>query len=204
MQRRSTALAIALALGAAGPAGAQKVELTPFAGFQFGGGLDTYSGQFDLGNTLNYGAALGAMIRPGKIIEFTWSRQDTDAKIEAVPSDLPLFDVAVSYWHLGGQYQVPVQSGRVQVFTLGSLGATQLDPDASSVDSEWRFSLAAGGGVKIPVNPRVSIRLQGRAWFTFFDTSGSIFVGGGGTSVSVSGNVMVQGEFGGGIAIALR
>ena len=54
-------------------------------------------------------------------------------------------------------------------FFVASAGITRLDPDVPGADSEERFSMSLGGGVKILFNDHFGLRLEGRGYFTLID-----------------------------------
>jgi hypothetical protein len=77
---------------------------------------------------------------------------------------------------------------------VGTLGATRFSP-AARYDDETRFSLALGGGVKIPIGERVALRLEARGFLTFVDSDSEIFcvsAGGATCLVRTSGSSVVQ------------
>jgi hypothetical protein len=82
---------------------------------------------------------------------------------------LPL-DVSVDHW-LGGGLQ-EFGGGRVRPFTTGMVGLTRY---AIEGDSEIRFTVAAGGGVKLFPSPNFGIRLDGRLFATFLNVDARLF-----------------------------
>src|SRR4029079_11864555 len=79
--------------------------------------------------------------------------------------------VAVDHWQGGGLQEF--DGARVRPFLTGTLGLTRY---ASPTDSEIRFTLGAGGGVKLFPVSRLGIRLDGRAFATFLDSEGTTSV----------------------------
>lgn len=150
---------------------AQQWELTPFAGFRFGGDLDEdifpfEPGDFELDEGTSTGLVLGIGLSRGLRFELTWSRQETEL-LESrglFDDEIALFDVDLTYYHAGVAYQWTL--GQVRPFLAASLGATELDPDEPGLGSETRFSAAFGGGVKLMFSQRVGLRLEALLYAT--------------------------------------
>ncbi len=78
-----------------------------------------------------------------------------------------------------------------------TVGATRLDPSGGGYDSETEFSASLGGGVRLPVNDRISAALGVRGYVTLVDSDTAIFCVGSGDLnclVKTSGSTFFQGE----------
>ncbi|MGD8868976.1 MAG: hypothetical protein PVI01_15210 [Gemmatimonadales bacterium] len=195
------------------PAAAQhRAEITPFVGYLFGNSVSTRTGKVGIASDMTYGALLDINVRPGGQVELSYGRQDTKLTLEpftGVKRDLT--DVAVNYFQIGGLGYV--MQGQAQPFMSFTLGATWYDPQQSRiddgeggtirVDDEWRFSMILGLGAKYFASDRVGLRIQGRLYGTFLDTGGSLFCGYGGCSLGFFGAGVLQGDFSGGVTIAV-
>lgn len=164
----------------AAPAQAQKdddalvreFEFTPFAGVSGGGDFtDPNDGDDrDLDSSASFGLIVSFTAdEPTRHYELLYSNQGTD-----IEGDTDL-DLDVQYLHIGGAIDFPPDSRRAIPFVAGGLGATLLSPDRSGLDDETKFSLSIGGGLKIPFNDRVALRLDARAFITFIDSDTSVF-----------------------------
>ena len=198
----TTVLGCLLAVGVASTAEAQTFELTPFAGWRFGGGfsdLETGAG-IDLDDGLSYGLILGIPwnAQHRSRLELIWSWQDTT--VGGTGTEDPGFDLDVHYLHLSGM--VPFATRNPKLDTLLSLGAgaTLMLPDIDGAGSEVRFSASAAVGLLYHVSDRVGIRLEARGWFTFTDASGGIFCSGG-CAIAFSGSGFAQGELSAGLQL---
>lgn len=154
-------------------AAAQKVELTPFVGFHFGGDFDeeadifpSSTSEFDLDDTESVGAILGIGITRGLQLELIWSSQETE-----LIEDLGFFgagqersDLDLSYYHVGVAYQWNI--GQVRPFVAGSLGVTEIDPARMDLDNDTRLSVGVGGGVKLMFSKNIGLRFEGRVLAT--------------------------------------
>lgn len=164
---------------------AQKIEITPFAGYRFGGDF-TYEvdlfGEaldFEVENGESFGAIVDvALYRNNLFLELYFSRQDTALVEESGffdPDDpLVLFvDLDVEVYHAGVNYQWV--AGQVRPFLGGSAGITRFHPLRSTAESEDRFSVGVNGGVKVLFSDHLGVRIEGRAISTFIDDGDDVF-----------------------------
>lgn len=155
-------------------------EITPFGGFQFGGDFDSIETDedFDLDESAAYGFMVDVELDAASQIEVYFSRQETE--LEAEGGDFAgssLFDVDVNYLHVGGT--LVWDYGVWEPFVVGTMGLTHFDPDFSGSDTETRFSMALGGGVKVMPTESIGFRFEGRGFATFVDSDTSVFCGDG-------------------------
>ena len=181
------------------------LEITPMAGWQYGGTIDGGQGgdvHFNAG--WNFGGSLGIQMEPTLTGEVSWSVEKSKAVLRppGVLPDTTLFDVDIHYFQLAGLRDL--KEGPVRPFVLGSVGATMFDPKASGLDSHWFFSLGVGVGVRAPLSERIGLRVQGRFLLPLQFDSGSIFCGSGGCAGSVSGGTAIpQGDVSAGLSLKL-
>lgn len=201
-----------LVLGAsliAGAASAQKsqskFEITPTAGFRFGGNFETDSCclfdpdlQVDDGSSL--GVTLDVAVTRHFQVELLFGRQDTTlVDNHGFGGDEPLFDLDLDYYHAGVLYQwLP---GQIRPYVVGTLGATLFDPAPSDLDNEYRFSVSVGGGVKIMATENFGVRLEGRFYSTVIEARDE-FCDFGGCYTSDNGQYLYQGEVRAGLIFA--
>jgi hypothetical protein len=179
---------IRLALGMAGllagmcPA---QVEITPFYGYQFGGSFeDSETGQtYDLANGPCAGGMLNVHLNEISQIEFYFSRQETELQSEGPFPTSTFFDLDVDYYHIGGT--LLVLDDAWQPFVVGTLGATHLSPEPSSIGSLTRFSVGLGGGVRYFPTENFGLYLAGRGLFTSIDSDTHIVIDSGSTAVDI-------------------
>jgi hypothetical protein len=157
-----TVLAGALAI--VRPAAAQRIEVTPFAGYRLGWGYFEFIASSDFDGAPSFGAAVDVPIGHGEAVEVLFTRQETRLDVldpYGQPTRVP---VTVDHWQFGGTQEFG--RGRVRPFVAGTLGLTRY---AWPGDSEVRFSLGGGGGVKLFATRHVGLRLDGRVYATFVD-----------------------------------
>jgi hypothetical protein len=151
---------------------------------------------------LTYGGALTYFQSDLLGTEIAYNYQSTDLMIR--PAGLPeakLTDLATQYIQINGLRLTPVNP-KTEGFVLGGLGATVYS--AKGYTSQWLFSIGAGLGAFVHLNPRTSLRLQSRLLLPMRFTTGSFYFGSNGSGVSVGGGtIILQGEATAGITLSL-
>lgn len=196
-------LSVASVLGSASTLQAQGIEITPFGGYRFGGDFfELIAGRpVDTDGAPAIGATVDVPLGDGLQIEGLFTHQDAHVELESVPF-APLRRAKVSVDHFQGGALQEYQDGRVRPFATGMLGLTRY---AGEGDSEIRFSVAAGGGVKLFATETIGVRLNGQvsATFVYFDARalgcapGICFVG-------LNTDVVWQVEFSAGLIVKMH
>ena len=108
---------------------AQKVEITPFGGRQFGGAFNTGTGELKIPKAWNYGLILDFATGPGTQLEVLYARQETslEQRDEATGSVTTLWDLAVEYFQAGVLYE-PEISRTTRPYGSLTGGATHYHP----------------------------------------------------------------------------
>jgi opacity protein-like surface antigen len=194
---RTTQLALAamalLATFFPPPAIGGDFEITPFAGYTWGGQFsDSVTGTtLKVDETANYGVMVDIKQDEQRQIELYFSRQATQLKTDSgLFTGNPLFDLDIEYYHLGGTYGA--DSGKARPFAVGTFGVTHMVPHGPGLDALTKFSLSLGGGVKLFATDRVGLRLEGRWFGTLFNGSGSAFCTSGTCAINVQGDLFSQ------------
>jgi len=177
---------------------AQGVEVAPFGGYRFGGEFfEIITGQpVDLDGAMSMGVVLDVPLPDGFQVEGLFSHQHAQI---LVPGRLfqpaTRWQMSVDHWQGGGLQEFG--SGRLRPFLTGSLGLTRY---AAEDDSEFRFTLGAGGGMKAFATRHVGLRLDGRVFATFVDAEGTGFVCvRGACFLALHADVVWQAEFTAGV-----
>src|ERR1700752_3035433 len=145
---------------------AQHVEVGPIGGYRVGGGFfERVTGQeVDLDGAPAVGVVVNVPLHDGLFVEALVSHQRANL---TVPATLfgpeTRWRIDVDHW-LGGGLQEFGPGRRARPFLTGLLGLTRYAADG---DNEIRFTVSAGGGVKLMPAPPVGIRLDGRGYMTF-------------------------------------
>ena len=182
---------------------AQTVEVTPFAGYRFGGGFfERITGQpVDLDGAPAVGAVVNVKFRePGLFAEALFTHQEArltfPGGLFAAPAN---WRITVDHWQGGGLQEFGT-SRRARPFLTGLLGLTRY---AAESDNEIRFTVSAGGGVKLMPVRHFGVRLDGRIFATFADVDGrAIACSPGVCLVAVDADIVWQAEFSAGLVVA--
>ena len=187
------ALSIALGLRAT-MALAQTVEASPVGGYRFGGDLFELvtDERVDLDGAPVVGGTVNVAMHDGLSFEALVTRQRADVTTQSAVSAAPVhWRVVVDQYLAGGRQEFDF--GRARPFLTGLLGLTRSGTDG---DNEVRFTVAAGGGIKVPLQRRLGLRLDGRVFTTFIDADSRAVACGSGTClVGLDVNVAWQAEF---------
>ena len=149
---------------------ALEFEITPFAGYRFGGQFEDPAtmDSVDAEPAASFGVAFDVTYAPGQAIQLLYSQQSTE-----VDDVTPGLDLDIEYLHIGGVGTFPGDYG-FDPYLVGSIGAANFSPGGGA-DDETLFSASLGGGIKYDFNKRFGLRFEGRGYFTFFDTDGDLF-----------------------------
>jgi hypothetical protein len=172
----------------------QTVEAAPAGGYRFGGDLFEFvaNGSVDSDGAPVVGGAVNVDLGDGLSFEALVTRQQAHVTVSSDAFSQPAhWRVVVDQWLAGGRQEFGV--GRVRPFLTGLLGLTRCGIED---DNEVRFTVAAGGGVKLPLQRRLGVRLDGRVFTTFVDADARAVACVQGTCfVGLDVNVAWQAEF---------
>ena len=181
---------------------AQSVEIAPLAGYRFGGDFfELITGQpVDLDGALALGGVVDVPISNGLQFEGLFTHQHADVLVPARPLfPATLWRMAVDHWQAGALQEL--SGGRLRPFLGATLGLTRY---AAEGDSEIRFTLGFGGGMKLFPTRHVGLRLDGRLFATFVDAGGSVIACSPGLCfLAIHANVVWQAEFTAGLVFRL-
>ncbi|MCP3956530.1 MAG: porin family protein [bacterium] len=190
----------------ASSAAAQRVEITPFYGFQFAGEFEDRfdEGDFDgvdVDEGETYGLFLNFALDPGGPeggqIELMYNRQETELQANRLFGP-DVADLDIEYWHLGFLYQWA--PGQARPYVVIGLGATRLE--SPGFESETRFSWSGGGGVKLMFNQNFGVRFDGRIYSTIIDEDDDVFCDPRGCFSYDDDTFLVQLDVKGGLVLA--
>lgn len=203
--RSAGALVLVVLLVRVTPLAAQGIEIAPLGGYRIGGDLFEIAAARPLDN--DGAPALGIVVdvplNEGMQLEASFSHQQLDV-LEPFQPLQPLqppatWRISVDQWQVGGLQEYG--GAKVRPFATGLLGLTRY---ALEADSEVRFMVSAGGGVKIFPVPHLGVRLDGRVFATFLDASASTVLCSGGCVARLHVSVAWQAEFTAGLVVRLR
>jgi len=198
--KRSTsvgAIAFVVCLAAhARVADAQGLELMPFGGYRFGGDFfELATGRpADLDGSPALGFVVNVPLSNGLQVEALVAQQQAPFDREAFRR------VTVGLAQVGGLQEL--SGGRARPFLTGVLGLTRY---ASGGNSGVRFTIGAGGGVKLFPVSHVGLRLDGRVYTTLVDGDARVVACAQGTCLtSIHVAVVWQAELSAGIVFRLQ
>jgi hypothetical protein len=165
---------------------AQGIEVTPVVGVRFGGGdlNTTVQGTppvgpgFEVDDAASFGVHVGYGAGEGEI-ELIYARENTRLQSAELFAGVPLFDLALETWQLGGNYLFGEEAARVRPFIGIGLGLTRLLPEPAGLSDETRFSFSLDAGAKLWMGRRLGIRLEARWFVTVLDSESRSVCGGG-------------------------
>ena len=201
MSCKPTPILILAIVLAAAPAQAQTVEVAPFGGYRFGGGFyEIVTGaSVDVDGAPSYGALLNVRIGEDLFVEGLFTHQQARFTLPArLDATQTRWRVDVDHYQVGGLREL--MPGRMRPFLTGAVGLTRY---ASQGDDEFRFTLSAGGGVKLFATERLALRLDGRGYATFVHGDTDILFCAPGVCIgSFDVSVVWQAEFTAAVAFA--
>ena len=174
------------------------VEIIPILGFRGGGEfIDNTNGKIHtLESSEIYGLILSFPYERGKNIEVYYSHQSTQLNSininTTVPGNSVDIPLTIDYLHFGGTAPIS-EDKNLQTFVSGGLGFTYSSADYPDTQSDLRASFSIGVGLRWPMTKRISLRLETRGLATLYNNNSAIFCNGG-CSISVNGNLFLQGE----------
>jgi hypothetical protein len=194
---------VACLLGHASNARAQVVEVMPFGGYRFGGDFFELVADrpVDLDGAPAVGVVLDVPLSNGLQVEGLFTRQNAHVSVPMSPlGGGPRWRITVDHWQGGGLQEF--SEGNVRPFLTGLIGLTRY---AAEGDSEIRFGLGAGGGVKLFPLPHLGLRLESRVFATFIDAEGRFTAcRPGACLLAINADVVWQVEFTAGIVVRFR
>jgi len=184
-------------------ADAQGLELMPFGGYRFGGDFfELATGRpADLDGSPALGFVVNVPLSNGLQVEALVAQQQARVPAAAAPFDREAFRrVTVGLAQVGGLQEL--SGGRARPFLTGVLGLTRY---ASGGNSGVRFTIGAGGGVKLFPVSHVGLRLDGRVYTTLVDGDARVVACAQGTCLtSIHVAVVWQAELSAGIVFRLQ
>lgn len=150
-------------------------ELTPFAGYTFGGEFEdmTTAASLELEDDASFGMIMNIRESANTQWEILYSRQATEADTTGLPISGPPLDLDVHYIHGGGTYQG--DGDRARPYLAATIGATHFEPGLAGLDSETFFSFSIGAGLQLRPNDRFGIRLEARSFGTLLESDTDYF-----------------------------
>ena len=148
-------------------------ELTPFAGYRFGGTFEIEESpdSYDIEDSASYGFILNFPHRANTRWEVLYSRQSTEAAFSDPASGNRFLDIDSQILQIGGTYQFEAQGEMVLPYLAATIGGTHVKVSANGSESDTLWSGSIGLGILVAPNSRVGLRLEARGHVTFTNSS---------------------------------
>lgn len=195
-------IAAALVLTAAA-AEAQTVEITPFGGYRFGGSIGevTAGPVVDDDGGPSFGVVVDVVfgsLTDGLKVEGVFSHEEAELKVRTGLFDPPAYVRAqVDQLLIGGSRDLT--DGRARPFLSGLLGLTRY---AVPGDTEVRFAVGVGTGLKVYATRHIGLRLDARGYMTIVNLGGAGVCGGYGCAIRFDVSPAFQADLTAGLLIA--
>ena len=177
------------------------MEIAPVGGYRFGGDFfELAMGRpVDLDGAPVVGGAINVPLADGLSIEGVFTHQHAHVAVSGGAFNSPAqAQVVVDHWLAGGRQEFG--SGRARPFLSGLLGLTRYGVEG---DTEVRFTVGAGGGVKLAFGRWIGLRLESRVFTTFVDAQARAAACAPGIClIGVNVNAVWQAEFAAGLIVA--
>ncbi len=158
-----------------------RFELTPTVGYRLGGTASTSYSVFiesvEVSPALSFGLTLEYALSPRAALEFIWSHQDTELKLnyrQTPPAGYSerLTHLNVDTFQIGGLWQFGTYGDSFRPYLDFLLGMSILTP-APQFSTLTRFSGSVGGGVKYFHSDKLGLRLGLRFMPIYINSSSS-------------------------------
>jgi hypothetical protein len=183
-----------------------RFQLTPFAGYRFGGTFEDKetNEEYKIDNDLSYGLAVNFPSQGNTEWEIYYSKQSSEVDAAGFVSNGNPIDIDVEYLQIGGTYLFDESKSAVPYF-VATLGGAKISPDGINAKSDTFLAFGVGGGWKFFPSKRLGLRLDGRVLGTFVDSDSKIFcqsgAAGGSCLISTSGKLLYQFELQAGVVL---
>jgi hypothetical protein len=193
-------IAMAFMLVTVNQVSAQKIELSPFLGYETGAIIHTSLGDLHIGDGMDWGGSINVGMGGGRYVELSYSHLATYLNLENGITTEKLCDLATDYYSIGALQEIRPDE-RVTpygLFTLGWVNYRPSNPTTVTNDysNENKMHISLAGGVKINASEKIGFRLQARLLMPLYYAGTYFSAGTGGAGYGVSGGVYgVQGDF---------
>jgi hypothetical protein len=156
-----------------------RFEITPYAGYRFGGTFQDEASDAEAGLSDHASAGLILNLRESANTqwELIFARQSTEADVAQFDFPFPTIDVDVETLQLGGTYLGDGQ--RARPYLAATIGGTRFSPTLTDLDGDTFWSFSIGGGLQVSPSTRFGLRLEARLWGTLTEADTDLFCASG-------------------------
>jgi len=176
MMRTPIAFAVVMILLAHSSAQAQSWEASGLFGFTPSAAIDQRASELsdaDIRGAFTWGLQGARFFTTSLGAEVLWTQQASAFEVGTSDGKADLFTMTVRQLHGNVVYRLGRADAKWQPFVFGGLGATFFSAD--TVESETKFSLDAGGGVRFFLSRLVGARAHVRYKPTFINDPSDTF-----------------------------
>ncbi len=172
----SRILFLAFLLCATVPGAHAAGEFTPLSAYRISGDFEEASSgaTLDVDDEVSYGFIFNLDSGKDAQYEFLYSEQSSKLRAGPVVPTSVLFDIDITYIHLGGNKLFPID-GTTASFLGAGLGVTRFDPDFAGYTTETKFSFNLSGGIKKMLTKSIGIRAGLSLFATPVNNNSSVF-----------------------------
>jgi hypothetical protein len=167
---------ILLTIPALAQAQQSAIEITPFAGYRFGGTFENEeeTARYELEDSASFGLLVNVPHDTNTQWEILYSQQaSAEAIYEGDPGPDPLVDVDIHVLQIGGTYLF--EGERAIPYLAATLGGTHIRTNSTGSSDDTFFSGSIGIGMKFLPTSRVGIRVEARAYGTLVSSDSALF-----------------------------
>lgn len=182
-----------------------KFELTPYAGFRFGGTFydEDSDNSIALDDDASFGLILDIRESANTQWEIIYSRQTTAANISELGVPQQFVDVDIHHFQGGGT--LLGDGEKVRPYLAATIGGTLVDPASAEFEDDFFWSFSIGTGLTFRPSERIGFRLEARAFGTLISSSSDLFCHSGPEgalcAISIDGKMLWQLETFAGIVL---
>ena len=169
---------------------AQKVEITPQYGYQFGAKYSYYGGYVKFQDSDQYGLTFGINAADDVTIEFMWAQQNSTVSVQdflLYPRETDLTDITTNHYQIGAIYMF--DDDQLRPIVGASAGWSTWNPEEIKYNSNTTFTMGLSGGLKYFFTDRIGLRFQGQLLLPV--NWGGFYLGSGGSGVYASGSILL-------------
>ena len=187
-----------------------QIEFNVMGGYFLGGYVNYFEGKFDMNDGPVYNITASVPTLKGNNIELAYSFTNSTGTFEPYSNTGRAFDQTEaplnSHYILIGSYQSFNTGSIITPFIGVSIGTVIYDYQYRNVSNVWRFAGSLGGGVKISINEKIGVRIQGRLLMPMYFAGVGYYTGiGSGSGLTINaGSFVFEGDFSAGLTFKLK
>jgi len=183
---------------------AQRVQLSPFIGYETGSTVYTSLGYLYIDGGMDFGGNLDFNIGKNRYAEISYSHMMTKLNVDEGSNERYLFDLGVNYYSIGILQEVKPLA-KISPYGLLTLGWVNYNPQTDDYSGENKMHVSLAGGFRIKATEKIGLRLQARLLMPILYAGTYFSAGSGGTSANVSAtSVAFQGDFTAALVFAIK